>query len=162
MSDRLTQLQDAINLLADQFCNSIGLLQQSAPSSTFVGFEKSGSKEPGITKNVRLFCNVISRTSKDIDVLIDSLPDEESTTRLQASFLNKLEIENNGETEKLRLLVKEGEERLNKLQEALVDIAKMQLETRKIQAAFTCGTLPQTYLPPTKDVTGDFSELPQR
>lgn len=54
----------------------------------------------------------------------------------QASFLNKLEIENNGETEKLRLLVKEGEERLNKLQEALVDIAKMQLETRKIQVNF--------------------------
>ncbi|XP_028519495.1 mediator of RNA polymerase II transcription subunit 21 [Exaiptasia diaphana] len=29
MADRITQIQDALNQLADQFCNSIGILQQS-------------------------------------------------------------------------------------------------------------------------------------
>ncbi|XP_031553228.1 uncharacterized protein LOC116290356 isoform X3 [Actinia tenebrosa] len=41
MADRITQLQDALNQLADQFCNSIGILQQSAKPGQFPGFERS-------------------------------------------------------------------------------------------------------------------------
>ena len=39
-SDRLTQLQDAVNFQAENFCNSIGILQQVASGTTFPEFEK--------------------------------------------------------------------------------------------------------------------------
>lgn len=34
----------------------------------------------------QLFAALIARTAKDVDVLIDSLPSEESTAALQVSF----------------------------------------------------------------------------
>nr|XP_037290882.1 mediator of RNA polymerase II transcription subunit 21-like [Rhipicephalus microplus] len=85
MADRLTQLQDAVNAQADNFCNSIGILQQYAPPSSFPEFEKSVSK-PGHQPQEdypQLFATLIARTAKDIDVLIDSLPSEEASPELQ-------------------------------------------------------------------------------
>ncbi|KAL3199116.1 hypothetical protein MRX96_043986 [Rhipicephalus microplus] len=85
MADRLTQLQDAVNAQADNFCNSIGILQQYAPPSSFPEFEKSVSK-PGQQPQEdypQLFATLIARTAKDIDVLIDSLPSEEASPELQ-------------------------------------------------------------------------------
>ena len=46
MADRLTQLQDTINQQADNFCNSIGILQQYSTPSKFAGFDRSGSQTP--------------------------------------------------------------------------------------------------------------------
>jgi hypothetical protein len=39
-----------------------------------------------ITDFAHLFATLIARTAKDIDVLIDSLPSEESTAELQVFF----------------------------------------------------------------------------
>nr|CAB3263733.1 mediator of RNA polymerase II transcription subunit 21-like [Phallusia mammillata] len=164
MSDRLTQLQDAVNQLADHFCNSVGILQQTAPPGTFAGLEKSGNKAPAVTNDetIALFSNLIMRTAKDVDILIDSLPSEDSTPDLQAACLMQLEKENQEAAEKLRVYVRNGEQQLARVQNALVEIAQAQLAARKLEANLVCGTSPSTSLPNSSEVTGDFSDMPQR
>ncbi|CAG2122022.1 unnamed protein product [Medioppia subpectinata] len=88
MADRLTQLQDAVNQQSENFCNSIGVLQQFSKPTFFPEFDKSSSKSPTAQTQssedfAQLFATLIARTAKDIDVLIDSLPNEESTPELQ-------------------------------------------------------------------------------
>ena len=39
--------------LADHLCNSVGILQQFAPSGSFAGFEKTASKQPAVTNEGR-------------------------------------------------------------------------------------------------------------
>ena len=51
----------------------------------------------------------------------------------QASCLEQLEIENQEAAEKLRDLIRCGEQELARLQHALVDIAHGQLDARKIE-----------------------------
>ncbi|NXY87418.1 MED21 polymerase, partial [Alcedo cyanopectus] len=91
MADRLTQLQDAVNSLADQFCNAIGVLQQCGPPASFSNIQTAINKDQpanpteGKSLYAQLFAALIARTAKDIDVLIDSLPSEESTAALQVS-----------------------------------------------------------------------------
>ncbi|XP_002128572.1 mediator of RNA polymerase II transcription subunit 21-like [Ciona intestinalis] len=164
MSDRLTQLQDAVNQLAEHFCNGVGILQQSAVPGSFAGLEKSGSKEPAVTNDdtIRLFSTLITKTAKDIDVLIDSLPSEESTPELQAKYLAKLEQENQDAAARLRTFVDKGEEQLAEIQKALVEIAQAQLQARSIEANVVCGINPTTSIPREDEITGDFSDLPQR
>ena len=64
MADRITQLQQAIHLLADHFYNSIGLLQEYAESTDLV----DDSNSP------QVYSRCISRTSYDISTIIESLP----------------------------------------------------------------------------------------
>ncbi|KAM9312820.1 mediator of RNA polymerase II transcription subunit 21 [Gastrophryne carolinensis] len=133
MADRLTQLQDALNSLADQFCNAIGVLQQCAPPASFNNIQTSVNKDqpPNPTEEyAQLFAALIARTAKDIDVLIDSLPSEESTAALQAASLYKLEEENHAAANRLEEVVYRGDMLLEKIQTALADIAQSQLKTR--------------------------------
>ena len=135
MADRLTQLQDAINQQADNFTNSLGILQQTANPSHFTGF--GNRPQPALQQNedhTHLFVQMIARTAKDIEVLIDSLPSEESSTELQSAGLKKLESENEQAARKLECVIKEGTEVLEKIQSALHDIAQAQLEIQKVQA----------------------------
>ncbi|XP_006897799.1 PREDICTED: mediator of RNA polymerase II transcription subunit 21-like [Elephantulus edwardii] len=132
MADRLTQLQDAVNSLADQFCNAIGVLQQCGPPSSFSNIQMTINKDqPANPTEVyaQLFAALIARTAKDIDVLIDSLPSEESTAALQAASLYKLE-ENHEAATCLEDVVYRGDMLLEKIQSALADIAQSQLKTR--------------------------------
>ncbi|KAL3856704.1 hypothetical protein ACJMK2_011427 [Sinanodonta woodiana] len=138
MADRLTQLQDAVNQLADHFCNSIGVLQQCAPSSPFPGFDKQGGKSPAapLTEDYApIFAKLIARTAKDIDTLIDSLPSEESSLELQLASLKKLEIENQEAAKKLEEVVAKGENLLHQIQEALNDIAHCQLQCQALESS---------------------------
>ncbi|XP_059620682.1 mediator of RNA polymerase II transcription subunit 21 [Phlebotomus argentipes] len=126
MADRLTQLQDTINLQADHFCNSIGILQQYAPPSRF-----SGSQTPQQNQQedyAQLFSTLISRCAKDIDTLIESLPNEDCGQELQVQSLKRLEVENQETAERLEEVVKRGEALLEKIQSALSDIAQAQLD----------------------------------
>ncbi|KAK2162876.1 hypothetical protein LSH36_90g06027 [Paralvinella palmiformis] len=136
MADRLTQLQDAVNQLADHFFNSVGVLQMCAPPGQFPGFEKTSTK-PSPTSNddhALLFAQLIARTAKDIDVLIDSLPSEDCSVELQTMSLRRLEQENNAAAEKLEMVVQKGECLLAKIQDALHDIAQSQLDSQSLEA----------------------------
>ncbi|NWI66377.1 MED21 polymerase, partial [Todus mexicanus] len=148
MADRLTQLQDAVNSLADQFCNAIGVLQQCGPPASFSNIQTAINKdqpanptEGNLTlfflffsfffkEYAQLFAALIARTAKDIDVLIDSLPSEESTAALQAASLYRLEEENHEAAARLEEVVYRGDMLLEKIQSALADIAQSQLKTR--------------------------------
>ncbi|KAJ6666391.1 hypothetical protein lerEdw1_000664 [Lerista edwardsae] len=77
-----------------------------------------------------LFAALIARTAKDIDVLVDSLPSEESTATLQAASLYRLEEENHEAAARLEEVVYRGDLLLEKIQSALADIAQSQLKTR--------------------------------
>ncbi|KAJ8042962.1 Mediator of RNA polymerase II transcription subunit 21 [Holothuria leucospilota] len=132
MADRVTQLQDAVNQMAEHFCNSIGVLQQNAAPSKFQQPEKQGATEtPAVQDDfTQLFAQLIARTAKDIDVLIESLPSEESTAELQNASLKRLEQENKEAAQKLADLVKRGDTLLLRIQEALSEIAEAQLRTK--------------------------------
>ncbi|XP_063528605.1 mediator of RNA polymerase II transcription subunit 21 isoform X1 [Pongo pygmaeus] len=138
MADRLTQLQDAVNSLADQFCNAIGVLQQCGPPASFSNIQTAINKDQPANSTeavssleyAQLFAALIARTAKDIDVLIDSLPSEESTAALQAASLYKLEEENHEAATCLEDVVYRGDMLLEKIQSALADIAQSQLKTR--------------------------------
>ncbi|KAK6968022.1 mediator of RNA polymerase II transcription subunit 21 [Biomphalaria glabrata] len=140
MADRLTQLQDAVTQQAEHFYNSIGVLQQSAPSSPFPGFEKPGCKPsspPPQEDYAALFAKLITRTAKDIDVLIDNLPSEDSSTELQVASLQKLELENQEEAEKLEEIVARGEQLLKTIQKSLEQIAASQLYSQGLESNFS-------------------------
>lgn len=140
---------------AEHFCNSIGILQQFASPGKFQS-ERGGSQTPsqppaGQEDYAMLFANLISKCARDIDVLIESLPSEESSTELQVQSLKRLETENKESAEKLEeviticntmpcmasfisnvfcvfQIVRHGEVLLEKIQGALSDIAQAQLD----------------------------------
>lgn len=60
------------------------------------------------TDNGVLFSTLIARTAKDIDILIESLPNQEYTQEKQDAALRKLEAENRLAAEKLTRAVEEG------------------------------------------------------
>jgi len=168
MADRLTQLQDAVNQQADNFTNSLGILQQSATPTPFQGISASnksksdtaaGKSSTDATEKIasnavngntatavngasqlqqqedhtNLFAQLISRTAKDIELLIDSLPAEESSLQLQEASLIELEKQNSEAAQKLEDVVKQGEAILQEIQSALHDVAQQQLEIQKLE-----------------------------
>lgn len=137
MADRLTQLQDTINQQAEHFCNSIGVLQQYSSPGKFPGFDRSGSQTPNPQNTqedyAQLFSTLISRTAKDIDILIESLPSEENSTELQVASLKRLETENQDAADRLEEVVRRGEKLYERIQCALSDIAQAQLDMQNLQ-----------------------------
>lgn len=131
MADRLTQLQDAVNEQAEYFCNSIGTLQQNAPPSS-LGCSKDDNAK--LQDYSCLFAKLIARKAKDIDVLIDMLPNE--TTSSNESLFEKLEEENVIAGEHLNEVVQRGEILLKKIQSALKDIIETQLDINKMNEKF--------------------------
>jgi mediator of RNA polymerase II transcription subunit 21 len=124
MCDRVTQLQDAINELAEHMCNALGTLQQEAPPSKF-----GQQKPPETPQSVQYFSKVIVKTAKDIYLLIDSLPSFESTTELQVSAIERLEAQNVDETVKLSQMISEGEVLLSTVQSTLLQIAHTRIRS---------------------------------
>ena len=80
-----------------------------------------------------LFAQLIARTAKDIDVLIDSLPSEDSSPELQVAALRRLEVENQEAAQQLQDTVAKGEALLDKIQNILSEIANSQLKAQRMQ-----------------------------
>ncbi|XP_017140983.1 mediator of RNA polymerase II transcription subunit 21 isoform X2 [Drosophila miranda] len=131
MADRLTQLQDTVNQ-AEHFCNAIGVIQQTSYPSKFGNFDRTGSQTPNPSQPqedyAQLFAQLIARCAKDIDTLIESLPNEDSSIELQNSSLKRLEMENQETALDLEKVVQKGELLLEKIQSALENIAQAQLD----------------------------------
>jgi len=123
MGDRLTQLQEAVNLQADNLCNSIGIIQQHP-------VRVSAEDED----HTILFSKLIARTAKDIELLVESLPSENSTPDLQSVSISQLERDSEVAEEHLFRTVEHGEQVLQGLQVALKDIASQLLEIERISA----------------------------
>lgn len=194
MADRLTQLQDAVNVQADNLCNSLGILQQSAVPTNFAEFSSfnrsisqayartlaeagvvlpdtkvaaeqappqangnlSGAGSSGTNKdapteepttsaaaaaaiptasdNRGLFVKLITKTAKDIDVLIDSLPSKEAESEIQEAHIARLQAENLAEARELSKTIEEAEAMLAVIQEALDDIAQNMMRMKKLEA----------------------------
>merc|ERR1719273_1060118 len=101
------------------------------------------AKPPSGEDHTQLFAKLVARTAKDIEVLVDSLPSEESTQELQAAGLASLEAESEQAGEALAETVRQGEKLLGSIQAALHDIANRQLEMERI-AAEECIVAQQT------------------
>ncbi|KAL3313378.1 Mediator of RNA polymerase II transcription subunit 21 [Cichlidogyrus casuarinus] len=91
MADRLTELQDAINIQAEYFCNSIGVLQNIAQPSFFDDFNwPARAAKPEYQEVLAQSSNSqdyshdfavqLTNTAKQIDILISSLPDQDPSS----------------------------------------------------------------------------------
>jgi mediator of RNA polymerase II transcription subunit 21 len=142
MSDKLSQLQDQVNYLASLFCDATGILQSQAKPSKFENFaenlqrdyeEDDNNKPPidGTVEDMKVtFAELITNTAKNIDDLIDSLPNEdESNESLQAEQLKQLEIDNKIAARQLEHVTNNAEELLKQIQDKISKIAQVQLES---------------------------------
>ena len=145
LSELFEQLEYLKLQQADHLCNSIGILQQFSTPSKFPGFERSTASGgiqqqspagPGgqpIEEYIQLFTQLITRTAKDIDGLIDSLPNEENSVDMQVTSLRHLELENQEAADNLNLEVRKGQYLLEQIQDALSEISQAQLDMQKIE-----------------------------
>ncbi|NXC17619.1 MED21 polymerase, partial [Corythaeola cristata] len=132
MADRLTQLQDAVNSLADQFCNAIGVLQQCGPPASFSNIQTAINKDQPANPTEGKSCHCVpslSFSGKVSSVLYSKILTFLSFL-LKAASLHRLEEENHEAAARLEEVVYRGDMLLEKIQSALADIAQSQLKTR--------------------------------
>ena len=138
MADRLTQLQDVVNLLADHLCNATGVLQETARPSRFGDFQQNAlTNAPADTNGddySQLFATLITRTTSELVALINSLPNipstEEDLTE-QHIQLEMLEQKNVEATSKLEQTTELAEYLLEQVQTCLQSLSQALLDERK-------------------------------
>ncbi|TNN16591.1 Mediator of RNA polymerase II transcription subunit 21 isoform 1 [Schistosoma japonicum] len=144
MADRLTELQDAINLQAENLCNAIGVIQQVAQPSFFSDFNwASRSVKPEYQAFIqsqptddiaRSFAVAISATAKQLDTLIGALPEEEASADIQRATVHKLLEGYRTEGAKLARITTKLESRLAEVRRCLTAIAQTQLTTQSLES----------------------------
>lgn len=134
MSDRLTQLQDVVNSLADHLCNATGVLQENARPSRFGDFEQSSTGQSTADDYSQLFATLITRTTSELVALIDSLPSipsTESDLTEQHAQLALLENENLEAATRLEQTTELAEYLLEQVQTCLQSLSQALLDERK-------------------------------
>ncbi|CAH8442566.1 unnamed protein product [Heterobilharzia americana] len=144
MADRLTELQDAINLQAENLCNAIGVIQQVAQPSFFADFNwASRSAKPEYQAFLqaqpsddiaRSFAVAISATAKQLDALIGALPEEEASAEIQRATVHKLLEAYRTEGAKLARITTKLESRLVEVRRCLTAIAQTQLTSQSLES----------------------------
>ncbi|OON14024.1 hypothetical protein X801_10189, partial [Opisthorchis viverrini] len=151
MADRLTELQDAINLQAENLCNAIGVIQQVAQPSFFSDFNWSsraskpeyqaflqGQPPDDIGRN---FAVVIAATARQLDALIGSLPEEEASSEIQRAAFQRLVEDYRTEGWKLTRVTERLESRLTEVRLFLTAIAQTQLTTQSLETESSVSSL---------------------
>jgi len=127
MADRISQLQDLVNDLANHMCNAIGHLQSAATPCEF----GSVSEELISEQNSELFAMHIARTSKDIDIMIDTLPDVAiSSEEIEPGYLEN-EATREALMSRLDEAMNENTEMIAKLRGIIEGIAQVQTACRE-------------------------------
>ncbi|KAM3181209.1 hypothetical protein ACTXT7_014822 [Hymenolepis weldensis] len=155
MADRLTELQDTINLQAENLYNAIGVIQQLAQPSFFCDLNHKGRREKEWASNPELQAQLQSQTGEDyahkyaisiadyakkIEVLINSLPAEETNTEVQDEATKDLYSDYRKQSAKLFYLVTESfQTRLSKVRGLLSRISETQLLTRSLESEMEPG-----------------------
>ncbi|KAL7054245.1 hypothetical protein AAHC03_026250 [Spirometra sp. Aus1] len=145
MADRLTELQDAVNLQAQNLCNAVGVIQQVAQPSFFPELNWTArasrpeyqalfpdqSQQGDIAFN---FASAIAATAKQIEILINSLPGEEVSLELQDEANRRHIRDYRVESAKLVQLITHGfQHRLSAVRRLLSRIAETQLLARTLE-----------------------------
>ena len=99
MSDRISQLQDLINQQSNNLCNAVGVLQQRAPPQRLPEHERlpgsasdggaAAPQTPSVDELVDIYAHDIVHTAKQIDTLVEHLPEEAATAQLQVKNILK-------------------------------------------------------------------------
>ena len=102
MSDRISQLQDLINQQSNNLCNAVGVLQQRAPPQRLPEHERlpgsastdglataAAPQTPPVDELVDIYAHDIVHTAKQIDTLVEHLPEEAATAQLQVKNILK-------------------------------------------------------------------------
>ncbi|PIO76212.1 mitosis protein DIM1 [Teladorsagia circumcincta] len=126
MSDRLTQLQDLVNELASFMTNAIGVLQATAPPCDFDRCNPELEEET----NCQLFAAHIARTAKDVEVLIDSFPIDDTGNGDTVEQLLQVDAERSKVARELECIVADGEDLVQRIQRRLADVARVQIMSR--------------------------------
>ena len=130
MADRITQLQQAIHLLADHFYNSIGLLQQVAESVSQSNSINARDKIE-VSHLPNRYSRFVSRTSYDIYTIIDSLPTSELSQQNNRSRLDLAIKTNHVSAEELKGIIISAKFSLLNIRHAQTIISDLQLKMLK-------------------------------
>lgn len=138
MCDRITQVQDQINQIADHMCNAIGLLQQSAEPAILPGHERLFS-DPVKNENTDfkpkdlplLFAKLITKSVKELDTLIDRLPNDDQTAETDVGAIEQLNKANQNATKVFQETHESCQNLLSKIQTALKDISECEMDIER-------------------------------
>nr|CDS33077.1 expressed protein [Hymenolepis microstoma] len=145
MADRLTELQDIINLQAENLYNAIGVIQQLAQPSFFSDLNHKGRREKEWASNPELqsllqgqtgedyahkYAISIADCAKKIEILINSLPAEETAPEVQDEATKDLYSDYRKQSAKLfNLITKSFQTRLSKKARYTTNFIMEQMET---------------------------------